>query len=41
MKFFASAIVCIVMLYLGDMFFIDGKYFDAVTAVISHVLYGY
>jgi hypothetical protein len=38
MKPITSAIVCIAVLYLVNMTFYDGKYFDATTAVISHIL---
>jgi hypothetical protein len=30
--------VCIAVLYLVDWTFVDGKYFDAARAVISHIL---
>ena len=33
-----SAIVCIAVLYLVDMSFFDGIYFNAVKAVIFHLL---
>jgi hypothetical protein len=38
MKSFA---VCIAVLYLVDLTYVDGKYFNAATAVISHILNGF
>jgi hypothetical protein len=38
MKPIASVIVCIAVLYFVDLTYVDGKYFDAATAVASHIL---
>jgi energy-converting hydrogenase Eha subunit B len=41
MKPIASAIVCIAVLYFVDLTYVDGKYFDAATAVASHILHAF
>jgi hypothetical protein len=37
MKPIASVIVCIVVLKVADTILFDGRYFDVITAVISHI----
>jgi hypothetical protein len=37
MKPIASAVVCIAVLRVADVIFFDGRYFDVITAVISHI----